>query len=160
MNLVINSNSARKLPFLGKKLFPTNEVIGPFDTTLKQDPYFRFARDSGLISIVSPVKSTPSITPEDVQPVRGELKEGAVMDEAQDNIPEHEEELPATQDHHDAVPEEVVEEQAVDYSELCGKTISDIKKEVMSGEYDIPAVIEFEKANKNRTTLISFLEQL
>ncbi len=47
----------------------------------------------------------------------------------------------------------------VDYEELVQETIADIKERVEENDLDLEKVLEAEQANKDRTTLVSWLEE-
>ena len=137
MNLIINSNKARRLPFLSKKPLPTNEVIGPFPAELKSNLAFRAARDRGLITVTR-------------SPVIGRRAEAA-KPPPPEVIPEVVKAPPPVED--------PVDTQLEALKALSEKTVAEVKVALLGGDIDMQAFKEVEEANKKRVSLLSFIDQ-
>lgn len=83
--------------------------------------------------------------------------------EAADEPEEPEEDVEEPEDSADdeevaETDEDINETEGVDYEELVDGTIEDVKGRVTAEELDAAKVLEAEKANKNRVTLVEWLE--
>jgi hypothetical protein len=175
MKIIINSNTSEILPYISQvRRLPAQEVIGPFDPEIKTDPRFKTDRDRGLVTIISneKPKEEPEVeTPEIKEATKEDLEKFGVdvgdndttvkstvhVDENGTTSIQTQKSVTITQSG-PAFSESNNNDEKL--NELVGQTISKIKLEVMSGNYDIPRLIALEEAGKNRKSLISFLQQL